>query len=55
MFGFTVGRASVVNVWIAQRVGVFLTVPMLSKKHLQAPRPPLHPSIHGETARAPSN
>jgi hypothetical protein len=43
MFGFTAGRASVVNVWTAQQVGVFLTVPMLSKKHLQAPQPPLHP------------
>lgn len=43
MFGFTAGRAYVVNARIAQRVGVFLTVPMLSKKHVQAPRLPLHP------------
>ena len=58
MFSFTAGKASTVdrwNEWIAYGVGVSLTLSMLSKKHLKAPRPPLHASNHGETAGAPSN
>jgi hypothetical protein len=43
MSGFTAGRPTCQSARIAQQVGVFLTVPMLSRKHVQASRLPLHP------------